>query len=146
MEASKEEARTEKTQQASEEFVSNRKDSMNKDFLKSEVHEIRRYEMLALLIIFGLVLSAMWGGLSMLGGIPLRMGIHLNDRERSLDMMEERVNLMEEAGCRTEDCHVPATSTTRVSRRVYRASSQNPRNRKLGLYRASKSVFDGEYE
>jgi hypothetical protein len=50
--------RTEEVQQAGEEFVSNRKGSRHDEFWKSEVRKMGRYEMLALFVIFGLVLSA----------------------------------------------------------------------------------------
>ncbi len=54
------------------------------------------YEMLSLFIIFGLVLSAKWGGLTVLVLLTLRMGGHLNNRGRS-------PSLVQEVACEPED-------------------------------------------
>ncbi len=77
METAKEKVATEKAQPAVE-------NCENKSIVSSRRMrpcEMRSYKMLALLIIFGLVLSAVWNGLMALVVIVLRTCSHLNNRE-----------------------------------------------------------------
>jgi hypothetical protein len=116
------EARTEKAQLASEEFGSTRKGSRHREFWKSEVLKMGRYEMLSLFIIFGLELSAMWGGLTVLVVLSLRMGGHLNKGGSP--------SLVEEVVCKPEDHarsgHSSLKSANRENQLPFRATSADP--------------------
>ncbi len=109
--------RTEEAQQAGEEFVSNRKGSRHFKFWRNKVCKMGRYEMLALFVIFGLVLSAMLGGLTALMVIALRMGGHLNNIERTLSPLEERASQWRRLSLSRRTLQAATTTAARAPRR-----------------------------
>jgi hypothetical protein len=80
MEAAKKEVKTETAQPAMKGIKLNCKNNNNIRFWKTEVHKMGSYKILALFIIFGMLLSAMWSRLTSLMVIAIRMSGHLKDR------------------------------------------------------------------